>query len=1119
MLTVHFSNRYESLSDLLLEHTAAMGRSPFGEDHVIVPSAAIQRRLTLDIARSRGICMNMRFSYLAQWLWQRAAGFVADAPDPSPYDSPVLIWRIFAALSDSHWVRVFPRLAAYLERSDAVMRFDLAQRLAGNFDQYMTYRPDWIGAWARGESIDLGPDSASAQADQAWQSALWRRLATELGNDGLHPAAAFERALQAAGPPTGNPAALPASAHVFCLPTMPPMHLRLLQLLGRRMDLHLYMLNPCREFWFDVVNQRRLASLTARGRLGHHEEGHRLLAAWGQQTQSHLGLLVDADDGSGLDNARFTENASGSLLARLQNSILDLTDLQRGSIVLDAHDRSIEVHVCHSLTREIDVLQDRLLALFAGPDAPAPGDILVVTPDLDTAAPLIEAIFGTVAKDRYIPYTITGRARSDVNAPARALLDLLSLATSRCTASAVFGLLQQPVVARRFGLDTRALEQVRSWLQDAGVHWALDGDHRASLGVPALERHSFSDGLDRLFLGYALPSKVDQAFDGRLPAGDAQGLDALVLGALAAFVDALAALRKKVSVPLPPSAWTGVLANALATFVSPAHGELEDLGEVQAVLEQLGEQLQRSAVTLPLPLDVVRSALTQALDDPVRGGVPTGMVTFTSMSSLRNIPFKVVCAIGLNDGVFPTGARPSEFDLLPHQPRQGDRQRRIDERNLFLDLLLAARERLHLSTVGRSVRDNSAMPPSVLVSELLEYLVPAIARDPGDAAALAQAREKLVVAHPLQPFSDIAFRPATDIRLRSFHSEYAQALRNNLATAAPALGGAPTGAAQAGALVLADTDDEDASAQPAHPFFIAPLPEPGPQWRDVPLERLLQFYRNPCRYLLEHRLNMELRRDEQELLDDEPFLPDIPTRSGLARRLLPHLLEGASLDAVRALALAGTDVPVGAMGRQVLERELAGLHEFARSVAGLTREACLPPHAVSVELSVNSQPWRVHADFADLRPAGLVGYRYDERRSGDYVAAWLRHVMLCVEPPPGVEMASLWQGRDGQFQLKPCTEPHAVLQTLLQLYAHGLRYPLYFFPKSAWIYLEKGASESAATQAWRVTKQTPHAESSDAAYRLALRGLPDPMGEGFGEFDACARAVLEPLRMHLGATP
>ena len=899
----------------------------------------------------------------------------------------------------------------------------------------------------------------------------------------------------------------------------------------------MYLLNPCREYWFEVIDRRRLAYLAARGKDQdlYHEQGHPLLASWGQQTQSQLALIVDASDETLIDDAHFSRNPDNSLLARLQNSILDMTPLAPGSVPVADHDRSIEIHVCHSLTREIEVLHDRLLALFAGPDAPALGDILVVTPDLDAAAPLIDAVFGTAPKQRHIPFAITGRARSHVNSAARALLDLLALASSRFTVSSVFGLLQQPAVARRFGLAADDLEQVRAWLQAAGVHWALDAEHRGSLGVPALPRHSLADGMDRLFLGYALPSRTDAPFDGRLPAGDAEGSDTLALGALWQFVDALADLRRKVATPQPATAWAGLLADALADFVAPADHELEDLREVHDVLEGFGAQLGRSGLTerqplQGLPFEVVRAALAEALDDPARGGVPTGMVTFASMSSLRNIPFKVVCAIGLNDGAFPTHARPLEFDLMSMQPRRGDRQRRIDERNVFLDLLLAARERVHLSYVGRSVRDNSILPPSVLVSELMEYLIPAIANvpasAPADAAAFERARARLRIEHPLQPFSELAFRPGSDIRVRSFQREYAEALTSRLTRPNRLAPAASPGQADDDE-VGADEFDDEALADPATRFFAAPLPEPGDEWRDVPLERLIEFFKNPCRYLLQRRLAVELRRDEDELQDDEPFLPDVPGRTALANRLLPLLLDGCDIATARSLALAGTEVPTGAFGRQFLERELAGLHDFAARVIELTREPCLAPHAVSVEVSVGKsieprvghRSCRVHTAFADLRTTGRVRYRYDDRRPTDYITAWLQHLMLCADPPAGVALTTTGLGRDGRFRFKPCADPHGVLQGLVTLYWRGLRAPLYFFPKSAWSYIANNDSVYTAAQAWRVSKHRLHAEGADAAFRLALRGLPDPMGPGFDDFHACAHAVLDPLFACLDESP
>ncbi len=1097
MLTIHFSNRYETLADLLASQIGA--GEVFAADTVIVPSAALRRDLTLRIARAQGICANVQFGYLAQWLWLCIARVVPGVQAESPFAADVLAWRIACAFDDRAWWAEHPRLCDYLERADAVMRYELALQIAGLFDQYITYRPDWLDAWAIGKSAALGSGDAAARADEAWQAALWRRLTAEL--EAAHPAAAFIAALHARGAALLEAGALPAVAHVFCLPAMPPLHLALLQALARCTDLHIYALNPCREFWFEVVDRRRLAYLTARGEAAYHEEGNRLLAAWGRQTQSQLGLLVDACSDSALDDARFDEPVGATLLAALQRSILNLTDLAPGTIAPAEGDRSIEVHVCHSLAREIEVLHNRLLALFVGDAALQPADILVVTPDLDAAAPLVDAIFGTAPQERHIPYTVTGRARSRVNAPARVLLELLALAGSRFTASAVFGLLQQPLVARRFGINAAGLDRVHGWLQDAGIHWALDAEHRASFALPAQSRYTFDDGLERLFLGYALPVLTGTPFDGRLPAGDAEGSEAIALGALWRFVDALATLHREALAPRDALAWPAWLAGVLGRFVAASDDELDELNEVRAAIEAFGENLRRSGIAQALPFEVVRSALARALDDAERGGVPTGAVTFAGISSLRSLPYKVICAIGLNDGAFPTATRPSELDLMAPKPRRGDRQRRIDERNLFLDLLLAARECVHLSYVGRSVRDNAPLPPSVLVSELLEYALPAVT---GDAA---HARERLVVEHPLQAFSEKAFSADSDPRLRSFDREVAEALRRKLSAPVEAVSpSAPSHSASA-----EDDDEDEPTAEPAQPFFRAPLAAPGDEWRDLSIDQLQQFFRNPCRFLLQRRLGVELARAAEELQDDEPFLPDFPARSAVAARLLPALLGGADIDAVRSLALAGTELPAGAFGSDVLERELAALQGFAVQLAELTNEPVLPPLSVELAFDIGGHSWRLHAGFADLRASGLVRHRYDEARASDHLSAWLQHLLLCAAAPPGVALRTTFLARDSRFVLPPCANPQAALIDLLKLYERGLTEPLYFFPKSAWNYVTNGARPSAAHSAWRASARRPFGEEADAAYRLALRGLPDPMGEGFDEFAACAHAVFGPL--------
>ena len=391
MLHIHFSNRFEALARLLQARLADARGGPLDIDTVIVPSAAVGRALTLALADAQGLASNLRLAYLAQWLWQQMARVLPAVPAQSPFAPAALAWRVYAAFGDAGFVAAHPRLQHYLARADALMRCQLAQRVAALIEPYSTYRPDLLAAWRDGRLPLDHPD-------QAWQAALWRRLCDELSLDSTHPAQTFVQALREGGAALARARGLPARLQVLALPTMAPLHIELLAALGEHIDIDVYALNPCREYWFELVDRRRLARLSAQGRAEGHEVGHRLLAAWGRQTQAHIDTLLERCGDAELDDAHYQPAPGATLLARLQNSILDLQDPAPGSAPWTDGDRSIELHVCHSLTRELEVLHDRLLGLFGDDPALRPGDVLVTVPDLEAAAPLIDAVFGSAPR-------------------------------------------------------------------------------------------------------------------------------------------------------------------------------------------------------------------------------------------------------------------------------------------------------------------------------------------------------------------------------------------------------------------------------------------------------------------------------------------------------------------------------------------------------------------------------------------------------------------------------------------------------------------------------------------------------------------------------------------------
>ncbi len=1107
MFRLTLSNRFEFLLEKLLFRLAQESCSPFTAQQVIIPSTAVRRALELACADRHGICANIEFSYLAQWLWTQI-GQLIEIQEQSPFAPTLLAWRVFEILGDAGFSGEQPRLARYLRHADPVMRLDLAQRSAQLIEHYITYRPQWLAAWSDGKRAGIAGLDAGGAADEAWQAALWRRLTSELGTRRQHPAAAFFEKIATFGADAPRQAGLPARASIFCLPTLPPLYLDILRQLSRWIDIHIYVLNPCQEYWFEIVDRKRLGYLAARDRDAQHEVGNALLAAWGKQTQAHLDLLFSDNGQIVEEDSLFLPAGRDDLLASLQNAILDLREIAPGSLELAADDRSLEVHVCHSLTRELEVLHDQLLAQFATADPPTPDQILVVLPDLSAAAPLIDAVFATAPAERRIPYTITGLPQTRINPIARVLDTLLTLCASRFTASAVFDLLQQAPVAARFAFSANDLEVVRGWLRDAGVRWGLDADSRRRLDLPATDRHSFADGLHRLFLAYALGDEAlacNRVVAGRIAAGNPEGSDALTLGRCWRFVSALHELRDDWSQARDASAWQRSLGAALDRFTAANDELVDDLRAMHAAIQELHTNMLRGGARSALPLAVVHSALTALLDDPGRGGVPGGGVTFSSLTSLRSLPYRTICLLGMNDGAFPSATRPSEFDLMALRPQPGDRQRRVDERNVFLDLVLAARQRLYLSYSGRSIRDNSILPPSVLLAELLDYAVAACAKDPTDPASLAAARRRLIVEQPLQAFSPEYFLAGGDPRRRSFNADYCRALQHAVVASA-ALRPTPVGD---------DQDDGDEAVNAAVdaarlPFFAAALTAAPAEWRQVSLDQLLQFFRNPCRALLVKRLNVALDVAADELQDDEPFLPDYCGRQAFARRILPTLLAGVDDEQIRQLALAGNEFPPGPFGERMVDEELARLQDFAVELAPQLAEPPLPAVHAAFDYPLAGENWQLAGTLGDLRRHGLLRYRYDEVRAADYLAGWITHLFVCAAAPAAVQRQTTWHSRDGSYGLAPCDPQtaRAHLGELMALYRDGLSAPLHFFPKSAWAYVRRGNSLTAARQCWSNPRNAAWGESADPAFQLALRGVTDPLDDAF---EHCAQTIFGPM--------
>ncbi|WP_372964982.1 exodeoxyribonuclease V subunit gamma [Marinobacter sp.] len=794
------ANHLEDLRRVVVYICRQNPMPPLQSETFLVQSNGIAQWLKLALAEKAsddgmegglGIAAGMDFLFPARFIWQayRAVLPEGSVPEQSPFDKRRLVWRLYRLLPELVGQNeAFTPLARFLDGTDTELRnFQLAEKVADLFDQYQVFRADWLAAWEQGKDVIItARDEEKPLAPETlWQPLLWRMLVKDVG-EASHTSRSqihtrfMEQGQRITTP--ANPAQLPKRIVVFGVSSLPRQALEALYVLSRFSQVVLCVHNPCQFYWADIISDRELLKAERKRGTAHpvlsqidnadqlHQHANPLLAAWGKQGRDYIRLLDEFDNpeeyrhsfrtpGQTIDI--FSEHGAGEapcLLHQLQNDIHNLTPLQEiraQQRQLDlTHDHSIVFHDAHGPQREVEILHDQLLAAFNANPGLRPRDVIVMVPDINVYAPHIQAVFGRYqpGRKRHIPFTISDQGQRHHEPVLIALETLMSLPRSRFGVSEVISLLEVPGIRDRFGISEDDIPLARRWVEGANIRWGLHSQHRESLDLPAeLDRNTWQSGLRSMLLGYGMGE--DEPWAGVEPYGEIGGLQADLAGRLSAFVHQLETLWQALQTPRSPGEWEMLFSDMLEQFFLKVEGsDLLLLNRFRRQLEQwLEDAMAAGLENQSLPLNIVKDVLLAGLDE---GGLNqrflAGKVNFATLMPMRAIPFRKVCLLGMNDGDYPRSRPPVDFDLMAQDYRPGDRSRREDDRYLFLEALLSAREQLYISWVGRSIKDDSERPPSVLVGQLQDHLdsLWTVAGQPDQSVTKA-----LTTQHPLQPFS------------------------------------------------------------------------------------------------------------------------------------------------------------------------------------------------------------------------------------------------------------------------------------------------------------------------------------------------------------------------------
>ncbi|RUO81095.1 exodeoxyribonuclease V subunit gamma [Idiomarina tyrosinivorans] len=797
---VAHSHRLEDLTEVAVTFTRRFPLQPLQQETVLVQSNGIAQWLKVNLAQANGIAAMLDITLPARFQWQAYRAVLGDdIPKISPFDKDRLTWRL---------LRIVPELVATDDRftplqhylatdNDGRKAHQLAAKLADLFDQYAVYRADWLAQWLNNN--DTLNNGQAIDSEQLWQPALWRAVSADVGLDQYwnNRAALHQAFLEKARGLSAAPAGIPPRIIVFGISSLPQQVLEVLDALKGCTQILLCVHNPSQYHWADIVDGKEALKKQVKAEARRprkqdypeqiaeqdlHQFAQPLLASWGKQGRDYIRLLDNYDETvtkqEALNQLRldiFDPHPTEHLLGQLQDDILQLRSLAETQAQWPAPtsaDSSIQFHRCHSPLRELEVLHDHLLDAFAEDPTLAPRDIMVMLPDVNTYAPYIDAVFGkyhTGNDPRAIPYTIADQGQRHQQPLMIGLELLLQAEQIRFNQSELLTLLNVPAIQQRFDIRADQIPTLARWIEGAGARWGLSAKQRQSFFMPVTdETNSWWFALKRMLSGYAIgeSENAEGCWQDIAPFTDISGLEAAMVGQLAELISALEAWWQQVQTPCSMQQWRQRSEWLLDTFFSAADEQdtllLNRLLDESIALDNIATEAGHSQT---IALAVFRDAWLERIDQAsLQQRFLAGRVNFATLMPMRAIPFRHVCVLGMNESEYPRDTQRVDFDLMQDDYRPGDRSRRDDDRYLFLEALLSARDVFYLSWVGFSSKDNSERTASVLVSQLLDHLQ----------QGWQLPQQALITDHKLQAYDAVYFTDS-DARYFSYAEEWAKA--------------------------------------------------------------------------------------------------------------------------------------------------------------------------------------------------------------------------------------------------------------------------------------------------------------------------------------------------------
>lgn len=1011
MINIYQSNKIDILIDFILK---TKKKKLFEKKIIIVQNKDIAEWFQIKIAEKTGISANFSFQQPIEFLINLFNN--KNSPNIKQHAKETQIsWFILKIILDSLNKNEFKMLKNYIDKEKKIEKINkLSEHISKLFKEYLMYKPEWINIWEENKKIK------NLNNHQIWQKKIWILLINELKKNNFNKFYIPQILKKITNLKNiFYNKKIPKKIIIYGINYFPIFYFKIINKIQKYINIDIIHLNLFKNLKLNYFNKINLNNKKNKNTpLNIKNNNKNITKFFFEKTiKKNTLIFLKLKKINKITNL-FKNFKKNSLLNNLKQEILNFKKNEKinykikppkknsKKIKINKSDISLTFHSCNTKQTEIEVLYDYLLNLIKKDNKITPKDIIVMAPNISLYTSYINGVFGSIPKKKRLPFQILDQNLINNNSTINAFIYLIKINKKKITTEKIFKLLEISELSEKFCIKNNQINLLKKWIHESGIRLNIN-NFNESKNKKYMMQNTWSYGLNRIILGHIMNNK-HETWNNILPYNQQEILSFKLIEKFLEFIKLIKKWNKILTKKKKITEWIPICKKLLNNFFCfNIKNQLILIFIIKKWKEMLNDG-EKTKIKNKIPISVIYDKIKKYFKKKNENEkFFSNNINFCSINKKRNIPFKIICLIGMNHSFYSNNEL--EFNLI--KKNKNEKNIKYQNQYFFLENLILASNFYYISYIKNNIYDNYEKYPYIITEEIINYINHKFYIKKNNISNtkknIRDIKKHIIKKHQYTFIKKNIFY--LNKNKKYYTKEEKQKKKKYLC--------------------------------------ITPIKQNKKKTNIIKLNELLFFYKNPIKYFFNKKLKTNFSINNRKILNKEIFELDKLDQLKFNKILLKLIIKKKTKKQIIKLFMSTGLFPIRNFGKIYIEEQIKNITPLTKKIKKILKKK------INKSFSLKFNKTIIKGRLIKINSNSIIRYKPSILTINDGFSLWIEHLIFCSCFKPCTSYYLGIKNSEWYFKKIDSKEAKKYLKKIIIEYKKGINFPLILFQKSGWKWL------------------------------------------------------------------